>query len=73
MDYPKDYCCPLSLHLMTDPVVAADGITYERSWVEQRLKQVPNESPSVKGQQIENSVPWQARGTSWGLSILARC
>ena len=26
---PQDLCCPMSLELFTDPVVAADGETYE--------------------------------------------
>jgi len=26
----NDYCCPIGLHLIKDPVVAADGHTYER-------------------------------------------
>ena len=29
----SDAICPLSLHVVKDPVVAADGITYERSFV----------------------------------------
>lgn len=35
-DWPtteSDVFCPLALHVMRDPVVAADGITYERSYV----------------------------------------
>eukprot|EP00435_Cladocopium_sp_Y103_P067323 s176_g29.t2 len=31
---PPDLCCPMSLELFTDPVVAADGETYERWWIE---------------------------------------
>ena len=31
---PDDYCCPVSLVLMQDPVVAADGITYDRSTIQ---------------------------------------
>ncbi|CAL0334742.1 unnamed protein product [Lupinus luteus] len=27
---PADFCCPLSLELMTDPVIVASGQTYER-------------------------------------------
>jgi hypothetical protein len=29
-DVPYDYLCPVSFVLLTDPVVAADGITYQR-------------------------------------------
>lgn len=31
---PEEYCCPLLLGLMSDPVMAQDGNTYERSEVE---------------------------------------
>lgn len=29
-----ELCCPISCELMTDPVVAADSVTYERSAIE---------------------------------------
>ena len=29
-DVPEDLLCPVSLALLTDPVVASDGITYQR-------------------------------------------
>ena len=28
---PLEFVCPISQHIMTDPVVAADGYTYERA------------------------------------------
>ncbi|KAF8082020.1 hypothetical protein N665_0853s0030 [Sinapis alba] len=31
---PTDFCCPLSLKLMTDPVIVASGQTYERAFIE---------------------------------------
>ncbi|ESQ31217.1 hypothetical protein EUTSA_v10003745mg [Eutrema salsugineum] len=31
---PSDFCCPLSLELMTDPVIVASGQTYERVFIE---------------------------------------
>ena len=35
LEPPEELVCPISLHLMTnDPVVAADGITYERASIE---------------------------------------
>ncbi|KAI7736031.1 hypothetical protein M8C21_033552 [Ambrosia artemisiifolia] len=34
---PPDFCCPLSLELMTDPVIVASGQTYERSYVRKWL------------------------------------
>ncbi|KAF5752857.1 hypothetical protein HS088_TW01G00775 [Tripterygium wilfordii] len=30
---PADFCCPLSLELMTDPVILASGQTYERAFI----------------------------------------
>ncbi|CAK9186293.1 unnamed protein product [Ilex paraguariensis] len=30
---PADYCCPLSLELMTDPVIVSSGQTYERNFI----------------------------------------
>ena len=34
---PSEFCCPLSLEVMKDPVVAADGVTYERAQIERWL------------------------------------
>lgn len=31
---PPDFCCPLSLELMTDPVIVASGQTYERAFIQ---------------------------------------
>ena len=53
-------CCPLSHELFDDPVVAADGITYERSWVEKRFFNSPHESP-MTGLPIKTKV-----GGTWG-------
>lgn len=32
---PQEFMCPILLQLMTDPVIAADGHTYDRSGIEQ--------------------------------------
>ena len=34
---PTDFCCPLSLELMTDPVIVASGQTYERAFIRKWL------------------------------------
>ncbi|KAK4749425.1 hypothetical protein SAY87_026874 [Trapa incisa] len=34
---PADFCCPLSLELMTDPVIVASGQTYERVFIRKWL------------------------------------
>ena len=36
---PSQFTCPLSLETMVDPVVAADGVTYERAIVERWLRE----------------------------------
>lgn len=35
---PADFCCPLSLELMTDPVIVASGQTYERAFIKKWLE-----------------------------------
>ena len=41
---PEEFMCPISKELMKDPVIAFDGNTYERSEIEDYLKQ-NNKSP----------------------------
>lgn len=36
---PTDFRCPLSLELMSDPVIVASGQTYERAYIQQWLEQ----------------------------------
>ncbi|XP_072999711.1 U-box domain-containing protein 4 [Typha latifolia] len=36
---PTDFCCPLSLELMSDPVIVASGQTYERAFIKKWLEQ----------------------------------
>lgn len=36
---PADFRCPLSLELMSDPVIVASGQTYERGYIQQWLEQ----------------------------------
>ena len=42
---PKDFCDPINFDLMTDPVVCADGNTYERSTIETWFKTGNTTSP----------------------------
>lgn len=37
MRIPADFLCPLSLELMSDPVIVASGQTYERNYIQQWL------------------------------------
>ena len=44
---------------MEDPVVAADGFTYERYMVEEYFRGSPGKSP-MTGRAIATTAPWQA-------------
>jgi len=43
----KAYSCPITKHIMSDPVIAADGFTYERAAIEQWFRS-HNTSPQTK-------------------------
>ncbi|ETO02222.1 hypothetical protein RFI_35214 [Reticulomyxa filosa] len=43
-DIPKEYLCPLSKSIMKDPVIASNGITYDRSSIINQYKDVLNYS-----------------------------
>ena len=38
---PKEFLCPITLSIMRDPVLMADGQTYERSAIEKALHASP--------------------------------
>jgi WD40 repeat protein len=42
---PDDFLCPITLEIMTDPVVAADGQTYERKSITNWLSRKKGRSP----------------------------
>eukprot|EP00548_Thalassiothrix_antarctica_P020350 CAMPEP_0194185280 /NCGR_PEP_ID=MMETSP0154-20130528/41941_1 /TAXON_ID=1049557 /ORGANISM="Thalassiothrix antarctica, Strain L6-D1" /LENGTH=700 /DNA_ID=CAMNT_0038903499 /DNA_START=142 /DNA_END=2244 /DNA_ORIENTATION=+ len=47
-DIPEELKCPISMELMKDPVIAADGVTYERSAIQHVLMSAGTTStPSV--------------------------
>ncbi|ETO02423.1 U-box domain-containing protein, partial [Reticulomyxa filosa] len=41
---PKEYLCPLSNSIMEDPVIASNGITYDRSSIMKQYQNIPNYS-----------------------------
>ncbi|WP_298627811.1 U-box domain-containing protein [uncultured Legionella sp.] len=41
VEIPNQYLCPISMELMTDPVISEDGYTYERNAITQALKARP--------------------------------
>lgn len=44
---PDEFLCPITLDLMTDPVMASDGYTYERSVIEDWFKKGHKTSPKT--------------------------
>ncbi|KAG0457829.1 hypothetical protein HPP92_022986 [Vanilla planifolia] len=36
---PKDFCCPISLDLMRDPVITSSGQTYDRAFITQWMEE----------------------------------
>ncbi|HPE84727.1 MAG TPA: hypothetical protein PLO43_00920, partial [Chlamydiales bacterium] len=53
-EIPSEYFCPITHQLMYDPVIAADGETYEREAIERHL-QSSNDSP-LHGAALENKM-----------------
>lgn len=47
-DPPEHLCCPLSHDLFEDPVIAADGNTYERVYITEALNRTPGMSPLTR-------------------------
>lgn len=45
---PADFRCPLSLELMSDPVIIASGQTYERTYIQQWLDQGNTTCPKTR-------------------------
>ncbi|CAH9133333.1 unnamed protein product [Cuscuta epithymum] len=45
---PSDFCCPLSLELMTDPVIVASGQTYERAFIRKWIDLGLNVCPKTR-------------------------
>ncbi|ETO05219.1 WD repeat, SAM and U-box domain-containing protein 1, partial [Reticulomyxa filosa] len=50
---PKEYLCPLSNLIMEDPVIALNGITYDRSSIMNQYKNIPNYSSLMTNGNLE--------------------
>lgn len=51
-----EFLCPITLELLTDPVIAADGFTYERSAIEEWLSSGKVTSPSTNEPLLNQSL-----------------
>jgi len=50
----EQLCCPLTLEIMAHPVIAADGMTYERSEIEKWFAE--NNTSPMTGEVVANKV-----------------
>ncbi|KAL7611720.1 hypothetical protein Lser_V15G07453 [Lactuca serriola] len=53
---PPDFCCPLSLELMTDPVIVASGQTYERGYIRNWIDLGLNVCPKTMQTLVHNNL-----------------
>jgi hypothetical protein len=53
MEHPRGMTCPITLILMKDPVIAADGHSYERSAIEKWFQEGKNLSP-ITGERMNS-------------------
>ena len=44
---PENLCCPISMELMAQPVISADGFTYDRASIEAWLARGKTTSPTT--------------------------
>ncbi|KAF2305340.1 hypothetical protein GH714_004080 [Hevea brasiliensis] len=51
---PKDFCCPISLDLMRDPVIISTGQTYDRSSISRWVEEGHSTCPKT-GQMLTNT------------------
>ncbi|EYU23288.1 hypothetical protein ABFS82_01G056200 [Erythranthe guttata] len=66
---PADFCCPLSLELMTDPVIVASGQTYERvfirNWIDLGLTVCPKTRQTLAHSNLIPNYTVKALIASW--------
>ncbi|KAJ6919667.1 hypothetical protein NC651_013574 [Populus alba x Populus x berolinensis] len=66
---PADFCCPLSLELMTDPVIVASGQTYERAfiknWIELGLTVCPKTQQTLAHTNLITNYTVKALIANW--------
>jgi hypothetical protein len=63
LNTPNEYICPLTLEIMTDPVLASDGHTYEREAILQirgslspMTRQPINKTKLISNRALKNSI-----------------
>lgn len=47
MNIPEEYLCPITSEIMTEPVVAADGQTYQKESITEWFRRENRKSPST--------------------------
>lgn len=56
MDIPNDYECPITHELMEDPVIAADGFSYEKSSIEEWFRRGDRTSPKTGAELLHTNL-----------------
>jgi len=67
----ETYMCPITYHLMVNPVVMTDGATYEKSAIERWL--LTNESSPKTGQALSSKVCTACTTTRQAITALVEC
>ncbi|XP_020588691.1 U-box domain-containing protein 17-like [Phalaenopsis equestris] len=66
---PNDFCCPISLELMSDPVVVSTGQTYDRNsiaqWISAGHKNCPNSGQTLVNSELIPNQPMRILISQW--------
>jgi len=60
VDIPKDFLCPITLEMMENPVIAADGHSYEKAaivhWLEMGHRNSPLNGDRLKHDTLKDNL-----------------
>ncbi|KAJ6830952.1 U-box domain-containing protein 17-like [Iris pallida] len=66
---PKDFCCPISLDIMRDPVTVSTGQTYDRpsiaQWMEEGHRTCPNSGQTLSHKRLVPNVALRNLISQW--------
>jgi uncharacterized protein len=68
-EVPEDYICPLTLEIYNDPVVAADGHTYEREeiqkWIDSGKRLSPISGTRMNSKKLTPNHKMRSQISTW--------
>ncbi|KAJ6824353.1 U-box domain-containing protein 17-like [Iris pallida] len=66
---PKDFCCPISLDIMRDPVTVSTGQTYDRpsitQWMEEGHRTCPNSGQTLSHRRLVPNLALRSLISQW--------